>query len=152
VDVLIADIDMPGMKGTDLAQQATERWPNLRVLLVSGGAADARGFTVLQNPSIRKVKERDGGNDWAVLKTRRNPRSTMSEHRYKIGQLVDYLGRVRATGVYQITQLLPSEEDTFRYRIKNPNEPHERVVLEILHSAHPVELPAEWARGLAHLP
>ena len=25
----------------------------------------------------------------------------MSEHRYKIGQLVDYLGRVRATGVYQ---------------------------------------------------
>ena len=100
--VLIADIDMPGMKGTDLAQQATERWPHLRVLLVSGGAAD--------------------------------------------------VGRVRATGVYQITQLLPSEEDTFRYRIKNPNEPHERVVLEILHSAHPVELPAEWARGLAHLP
>ena len=48
-----------------------------------------------------EVKERDGGNDWAVLKTRRNPRSTMSEHRYKIGQLVDYLGRVRATGVYQ---------------------------------------------------
>jgi hypothetical protein len=76
----------------------------------------------------------------------------MSEHRYKIGQLVDYLGRVRATGVYQITQLLPSEEDTFRYRIKNPHEPHERVVLEILHSAHPVELPAEWARGHAHLP
>ena len=100
--VLIADIDMPVMRGTDLAQQATERWPHLRVLLVSGGAAD--------------------------------------------------VGRVRATGVYQITQLLPSEEDTFRYRIKNPNEPHERVVLEILHSAHPVELPAEWARGLAHLP
>ena len=54
--VLIADIDMPVMKGTDLAQQATERWPHLRVLLVSGGAAD--------------------------------------------------VGRVRATGVYQITQLL----------------------------------------------
>jgi hypothetical protein len=49
----------------------------------------------------------------------------MSEHRYKIGQLVDYLGRVRATGVYQITQPLPS--DTFRYRIKDSNEPHERV-------------------------
>ena len=50
VDVLIADIDMPGMKGTDLAQRATERWPNLRVLLVSGGATDGRGFTVLQKP------------------------------------------------------------------------------------------------------
>lgn len=53
-DVLIADIDMPGMKGTDLAQQATERWPHLRVLLVSGGATEARGFTVLQNPSTKK--------------------------------------------------------------------------------------------------
>jgi hypothetical protein len=40
---------------------------------------------------------------------------------------VDYLGRVRATGVYQITQPLPSGEDTFRYRIKDSNEPHERV-------------------------
>jgi DNA-binding NtrC family response regulator len=54
VDVLIADIDIPGMKGTDLAQQATERRPHLRVLLVSGGAADTRGATVLQKPSIRK--------------------------------------------------------------------------------------------------
>ena len=70
-----------------------------------------------RNPSIRKVKERDGGNNWAVLKTRRNPTSTMSEHRYKIGQLVDDLGR--ATGVYRITQPLPSEEDPFRYRIKS---------------------------------
>jgi hypothetical protein len=54
----------------------------------------------------------------------------MSGHKYKIGQLVDYLGRRRASGVYQVTQLLPSEEDTFRYLIKNPNEPHERVANE----------------------
>ena len=54
----------------------------------------------------------------------------MSGHKYKIGQLVDYLGRRRASGVYQVTQLLPSEEDTFRYLIKNPNEPHERVAKE----------------------
>ena len=54
----------------------------------------------------------------------------MSGHKYKIGQLVDYLGRRRASGVYQVTQLLPSEEDTFRYLIKNPHEPHERVANE----------------------
>jgi CheY-like chemotaxis protein len=50
VDLLIADIDMPGMKGTDLAQEATQRWPHLKVLLVSGGATDAKGFTVLRKP------------------------------------------------------------------------------------------------------
>jgi hypothetical protein len=54
----------------------------------------------------------------------------MSERRYKIGQLVNYLGRDRASGVYQITQLLPLEGDAFHYRIKNVDEKHERVVKE----------------------
>jgi hypothetical protein len=54
----------------------------------------------------------------------------VSDHKFKIGQLVNYLGRERASGVYQVTQLLPPEGDTFKYRIKNPNEPHERVAKE----------------------
>ena len=33
----------------------------------------------------------------------------MSGHKFKIGQLVNYLGRDRAFGVYQITQLLPQK-------------------------------------------
>jgi hypothetical protein len=57
-------------------------------------------------------------------------------HKFKIGQLVNYLGRERASGVYQVTQLLPPEGEAFQYRIKNTNEPHERVVKEHeLHSA-----------------
>jgi hypothetical protein len=51
-------------------------------------------------------------------------------HKFKIGQRVNYLRRERASGVYQVTQLLPSEGDTFQYRIKNANERHERVVKE----------------------
>jgi hypothetical protein len=51
-------------------------------------------------------------------------------HKYKIGQSVEYVGRARASGLYQVTQLLPSEDDMFRYRIKNPNEAHERVANE----------------------
>ena len=39
---------------------------------------------------------------------------------------MDYLGRERASGVYQIAQLLPPEGEAFQYRIKNVNEPHER--------------------------
>jgi hypothetical protein len=54
----------------------------------------------------------------------------VSDHKFKIGQLVNYLGRERASGVYQVTQLLPPEGDAFKYRIKNPNEPHERVATE----------------------
>ena len=54
----------------------------------------------------------------------------MSGHKYKIGQLVNYQGRERASGVYQVTQLLPPEDGAFQYRIKNNNEPHERVAKE----------------------
>ena len=54
----------------------------------------------------------------------------MSGHKYKTGQLVDYLGRERASGAYQITQLLPPDDEAFQYRIKNVNEPHERVAKE----------------------
>jgi hypothetical protein len=38
-------------------------------------------------------------------------------HKFKIGQLVNCLGRERAPGAFQ-------------YRIKNVNEPHERVAKE----------------------
>jgi hypothetical protein len=55
---------------------------------------------------------------------------TVSGHRYKIGQLVSYLSRDATSGVYQVTQLLPPEGEAFQYRIKNANEPHERVAKE----------------------
>ena len=54
----------------------------------------------------------------------------MSGHKYNIGQLVNYLSRDATSGVYQVTQLLPPEGEAFQYRIKNANEPHERVAKE----------------------
>jgi hypothetical protein len=54
----------------------------------------------------------------------------VSRHKFKIGQLVYYLGRGGAFDVYQVTQLLPPEDGVFQYRIKNTNEPHERMVKE----------------------
>jgi hypothetical protein len=54
----------------------------------------------------------------------------VSRHKYKTRRLVDYLGRERASGVYQITQLLPPESEAFQYRIRNVNEPPERVAKE----------------------
>jgi hypothetical protein len=55
---------------------------------------------------------------------------TVSGHKFKIGQLVSYLGRERASGAYRITQLLPPEGGAIQYRIKNANEPHERIAKE----------------------
>jgi hypothetical protein len=55
---------------------------------------------------------------------------TVSGHKFKIGQFVNYLGRQSASGVYQVTQLLPPEGEAFQYRVKNVNEPHERVAKE----------------------
>jgi hypothetical protein len=54
----------------------------------------------------------------------------VGDHKFKIGQLVDYIGRQRAAGVYTVTARLPSEDDDCRYRIKNINETHERVAKE----------------------
>ncbi len=42
----------------------------------------------------------------------------MSRHKFKVGQLVRYLRRGGAYGVYEVTQLLPAEDEGFEYRIK----------------------------------
>jgi hypothetical protein len=54
----------------------------------------------------------------------------MSEHRFRVGQAVIYVGRERASGPYKITRLMPPEGGDFQYRVRNANEPHDRVVKE----------------------
>jgi hypothetical protein len=58
----------------------------------------------------------------------------MQEHKFHVGQSVSFtsgpFGRGGTNGIYKITQLLPPEGDDYQYRIKNANEPHERVVKE----------------------
>jgi signal transduction histidine kinase len=70
IALLVADLVMPGLSGPDLARRAAERIPGLRVLLMSGYAADAvvrhgvlaPGAAFLQKPFTpdalaRKVRE-----------------------------------------------------------------------------------------------
>jgi hypothetical protein len=54
-------------------------------------------------------------------------------HKYKVGQTVHYVSRIgydRASGSYEVKQLLPPEGNAFQYRIKNASEPYERVAKE----------------------
>jgi hypothetical protein len=59
---------------------------------------------------------------------------SVAEHKFKVGQSVSFMsgpfGRGGANNIYTITQLLPPEGDDYQYRIKNVDEPHERVVKE----------------------
>jgi hypothetical protein len=87
-------------------------------------ARQGSGSRTLRNPKVlARVSngQREALRNWEV---------TVSGHKYKTGQLVDYLGRERASGVYQITQLLPPQGEAFQYWIKNVNEHHERVAKE----------------------
>jgi hypothetical protein len=56
---------------------------------------------------------------------------SVSDHKFRIGQTVHYsAGRGGASGVYKVTQIMPSEGDDRQYRIKSADEPHERVAKE----------------------
>jgi PAS domain S-box-containing protein len=53
VDLLVTDVAMPGISGTELAAQARARWPEMPVLLLTGYADPATrsgGFPVLRKP------------------------------------------------------------------------------------------------------
>jgi len=58
----------------------------------------------------------------------------VAKHKFKVGQSVNFMsgpfGRGGSNSAYKITQLLPSEDDDCQYRIKNADEPHERVAKE----------------------
>src|SRR5579871_3420200 len=53
IDILLADINMPGLSGIELAEQAHDFRPDLRILLLSGRENDAHGFPLLQKPFSR---------------------------------------------------------------------------------------------------
>jgi signal transduction histidine kinase/ActR/RegA family two-component response regulator len=47
VDVIVSDMVMPGMNGHEVARAATERWPRIKIVLMSGYTPDAIARTGL---------------------------------------------------------------------------------------------------------
>ena len=56
-------------------------------------------------------------------------------HKFNVGQTVRFqplqgLQHTTASGLYDVTKQLPERNGEFEYRVKNRNEPHERLVKE----------------------
>src|SRR5262249_44338770 len=41
IHLMVTDVTMPGMNGIDLVDCATERWPSIKILFITGFATDA---------------------------------------------------------------------------------------------------------------
>jgi hypothetical protein len=88
-------------------------------------------------PRIERSADKEGATRRLDQKHQARPAANsraegniMSEHRFRVGQAVIFVGRERASGTFKITRLMPPEGGDFQYRIRNLNEPHERVVKE----------------------
>ncbi len=58
IEVLITDINMPGLSGAELAQRARGFREGLRVILLSGRESDSHGFPLIRKPFLRSDLQR----------------------------------------------------------------------------------------------
>lgn len=65
IEILVADVNMPGLDGRRLAFRAKQMQPDLQVLLLSGRDQDGYGFPIIRKPffeaDLRRVFVRDNG-------------------------------------------------------------------------------------------
>jgi predicted DNA-binding ribbon-helix-helix protein len=52
IEVLIADVEMPGLPGNQVAEQAKRIRPGLQIILMSGHEADPKGLPLIRKPFL----------------------------------------------------------------------------------------------------
>jgi CheY-like chemotaxis protein len=85
VQILVADINMPGLSGVQLAERACAFRPELRVLLLSVRKSDGRGFHLLKKPFSQPDLRRTMAEIISLLRLRRGGLRRMSR---KLPELV----------------------------------------------------------------
>jgi two-component system, cell cycle response regulator CpdR len=54
IEVLLTDVNMPGMSGHELAERARRVRKGLQVLLLSGREGDGHGYPIVRKPLMRR--------------------------------------------------------------------------------------------------
>jgi len=54
IAILITDVNMPGMSGYELAEEARRRREGIGVILLSGREIDGRGFPIVRKPFLQE--------------------------------------------------------------------------------------------------
>jgi two-component system cell cycle response regulator CpdR len=54
IEILVTDLNMPGMDGYELAQRAAGTRPGLQVIMLSGREIDGRGWPVVRKPFLKQ--------------------------------------------------------------------------------------------------
>jgi two-component system, cell cycle response regulator CpdR len=58
IEILVTDINMPGMDGYELAEAATRTREQLKVILLSGREQDGSGFPLVRKPFLEQDLKR----------------------------------------------------------------------------------------------
>jgi len=58
IEILITDINMPGLSGTELAQRVRSFRDQLHVILLSGRESDSHGYPLIRKPVLRSDLQR----------------------------------------------------------------------------------------------
>jgi two-component system, cell cycle response regulator CpdR len=53
IEMLLTDVNMPGMNGYELAVKAQQERKTLKVVMLSGRAVDGQGFPFVQKPFLK---------------------------------------------------------------------------------------------------
>ena len=54
IEILVTDLNMPGMDGYELVQRAATTRPGLQVIMLSGREIDGRGWPVVRKPFLEQ--------------------------------------------------------------------------------------------------
>jgi two-component system, cell cycle response regulator CpdR len=76
-EVLITDVNMPGISGYQLAERAKEMRPELKVIMLSGAETDPHGWPLVRKPFLIRPNAGDLRRRWNVLTTNTNQKKLL---------------------------------------------------------------------------